>query len=293
MSSADLMHRFLFDHTDIRGEVVTLGDSHRQVLEHNQHAPVVQRLLGEFLAAVSLLSSTLKFDGSLTLQARGDGPLPLIMVECSHHQDLRGIARPDGEADFEALADADLTQLLGQGVLTITVDPTQGQRYQGIVPLDQPTLAGCLEHYFQQSEQLDTRLWFAADEQHATGLLLQALPQQINASAEENQAHWQTACTLAETVKPEELLNLDHETLLYRLFNEEEVRLFEPVSVSFACSCSRARSAHALTSLGRPEVEQLLKEQGSIVIDCQFCNQVYKFDSTSVDELFEQNPTLH
>ena len=196
---------------------------------------MVQQLLGEFLAAASLLSSTLKFDGILTLQARGDGPLPLIMAECSHHQGLRAVAQPDDAADFDQLAvdaegRADIRQLLGKGVLAITIDPDKGERYQGIVPLDADKLAGCLEHYFSQSEQLNTRFWFSADSNASAGLMLQALPQQLNASAEENRDHWETTVALADTVEPGELLGLEHETLLYRLFHEEQVRLFDAVA---------------------------------------------------------------
>lgn len=294
MSSTDQMQRFLFDNTDIRGEIVSLGDSYGEVLKNNALPSVVQTLLGEFVAAVSLLSSTLKFDGRLTLQARGDGPLPLIVAECSHHQELRAVARPSDSADWDALAEANLTDLIGQGMLAIIIEPDQGQRYQGVVPLDADNLAGCLEHYFDQSEQLPTRLWFAADsqQQRASGLLLQALPQQLNTSEEDNKAHWDTAVALAETVKDEELLNLPHEEVLYRLFNEEEVRLFDPVAIKFECSCSFERSAAALVSLGHVEVNNMLKELGGIDIDCQFCNQHYHFGDKEVAGLFPEK-NLH
>ncbi len=288
------MQRFLFDNTDIRGEIVTLSDSYQQVLQNNQDLPAqVQALLGEFVAAVSLLSSTLKFDGILTLQARGDGPLPLIMAECSHHKALRAIARPNPEVDFAALEGKDLKALMGDGMLAIIIDPDKGERYQGIVPLDSDNLAGCLQHYFDQSEQLPTRFWLTCDEQAATGLMLQALPQQLT-SGEENEEHWNTALQLANTVKDEELLTLEHSEILYRLFHEEQIRLFEPAAVRFECSCSRERSANALTSLGRAEVESLLAEQDVISIDCQFCNQTYAFGPQDLDGLFGDNEhSLH
>jgi len=300
--SNDQMHRFMFDHTDIRGEVVSLNDSYGEVLDHNQHPPIVQQLLGEFLAAVTLLSSTLKFDGILTLQARGDGPLPLIMAECSHHKGLRAIARPNPDADFDRLetdarGNGKLREMLGKGVLAITIDPafsanSRGERYQGIVPLDADNLAACLEHYFEQSEQLKTRFWLAADDRASSGLMLQALPRQINASEKENLDHWETTVTLADTVEPEELLTLAHETLLYRLFHEEQVRLFDSVGVRFACSCSRERTARVLQSMGQEEVNQLLVEQQSITIDCQFCNQTYLFGPQDVTELFSDQPQV-
>ncbi|TQV77601.1 Hsp33 family molecular chaperone HslO [Exilibacterium tricleocarpae] len=295
MPSRDQMHRFLFDHTDIRGEVVTLEHSLREVLNHNPLPTVVQNLLGQFLAAASLLSSTLKFDGILTLQARGEGPVSLLMAECTHHQNLRGIARlAADDGDLADLDTANIRQLLGKGVLAITIDPEQGERYQGIVPLDSDSLAGCLEHYFYQSEQLDTRLWLAADGQRASGLLLQALPRQVNASEEDNRRHWETACHLAGTVTTGELLELDHGDLLYRLFNEEQVRLFAPAPVRFACSCSPQRSANALKALGEAEARRILAERQAITIDCQFCNQRYRFGPPEVETLFGDQPrTLH
>jgi molecular chaperone Hsp33 len=294
MSSNDLLHRFMFDDCDIRGEIVTLGESYREVLNNNPHPASVQKLLGEFMAAASLLSSTLKFDGMIILQARGDGPISTIMAECSHHKSLRGIARlNDGiELTEEQAQTASMQTLLGNGVLAITIEPKRGERYQGIVPMDSQNLAGCLEHYFQQSEQLDTRLWFAADGQFASGLLLQALPRQLKTSPEDNEKHWETLATLAGTLTDEELLELDHASLLYRLFHEENVRLFEPSPLRFSCSCSRERTGNALISIGRDEVEKLLVENGSIDVDCQFCNQHYHFEAADIRELFG-DATLH
>lgn len=301
MQSNDLLHRFLFDDCDIRGEIVTLGDSYREILSHNRHVPAIRQLLGEFLAAVGLLSSTLKFDGRIILQARGDGPISTIMAECDHHNNLRGIVRLN--SDVELIEDVALhgtmQQLLGNGVLVISIEPQRNEnfegkleRYQGIVPMDAENLAGCLEHYFQQSEQLATRLWFAADDDIATGFLIQALPQQLNTDPEDNRDKWETIITLADTIKREELLGLDHPTVLYRLFNEQPVRLFEPKKLQFACSCSKERCASALLTIGKDEVEELLIEQGSINIDCQFCNQHYHFAADEVRKLLGGN-VLH
>ncbi len=294
MPSNDLLHRFLFDDCDIRGEIVTLGDSYREVLSHNPQVPAIHRLLGEFLAAVGLLSSTLKFDGKIILQARGDGPLSTIMAECNHHNNLRGIVRtnPDIELSDELANIGGLQQLLGNGILVITIEPQRSEnfggtleRHQGIVPMDAENLAGCLEHYFYQSEQLSTGLWFAADSDIATGFLIQALPQQLITNEEDNQEKWETIITLADTVKAGELLELEHSTVLYRLFNEQPLRLYEPKALRFACSCSRERSANALLSIGKEEVESLLIEKGSIDIDCQFCNQHYHFAADEVRKL--------
>ncbi|MDO3388641.1 Hsp33 family molecular chaperone HslO [Gilvimarinus sp. SDUM040013] len=291
MTNSDLLHRFLFDECDMRGEIVSLEQSYQNVLEHNIYPEMVQRLLGEFLTAASLLSSTLKFDGIITLQAKGVGPVSLIMAECTHHNALRGIVRLSETVAFPEDA-ADLPELIGQGILTITVEPAKGERYQGVVPLDANTLAECLEHYFYQSEQLKTRIWLQADAKKTGGILLQALPTQIVENEEVNEEQWHTATTLADTVKREELLDVEHNELLYRLFHEFKVRVFSPSAIRFECSCSRKRSVAALKSLGRDDVEQLLIEQGTIAIDCQFCNQVYRFDASDVRGMFGQD-TLH
>lgn len=294
MPSNDLLHRFLFDDCDIRGEIVTLSESYREVLSHNPQPPAIHRLLGEFLAAVGLLSSTLKFDGKMILQARGDGAISTIMAECNHHNSLRGIVRlnSDVELSEELATTGNLQQLLGNGVLVITIEPQRSEsfsgtieRHQGIVPMDAENLAGCLEHYFQQSEQLATRIWFASNQNHATGFLIQALPQQLITNEEDNRDKWETITALADTVKNEELLELDHPTILYRLFNEHPLRLYEPKALRFACSCSRERSANALLAIGKEEVESLLIEKGSVDIDCQFCNQHYHFAADEVRKL--------
>ena len=301
MPSNDLLNRFIFDDCDIRGELVTLNKSYQEILEHNIYPPAIQILLGEFLAAVGLLSSTLKFDGMIILQARGDGVISTIMAECNHHNNIRGIVRLNDDVELtEALAQTgSMLDLLGKGVLFITIEPKRTEnfsgkveRYQGIVPLEKETLAGCLEDYFQQSEQLATRLWFAADGQHASGLLIQALPNQLKTNAEENQQHWETIETLADTITPEELVGLEHEQILYRLFHEQPVRIFEPRDVTFACSCSRKRSESALIALGKDEVEQILEEKGNVDIDCQFCNQHYHFSPEDVRKLLG-GKTLH
>ena len=292
-ASRDLMHRFMFDETDIRGEIVTLEESYQAVLSNNGYPQVIQRSLGEFVAAIRLLSSSLKFDGMVTLQARGDGPLPLVMAECDHQKSLRAVAKPRDDIDYDALNGADLQTLIGDGMLVIIIQPDKGTRYQGVVPLENPTLSACLEHYFAQSEQLPTRFWLEAGEHQAAGLMLQMLPQQV-ASAEENADHWDTVVSLASTVKVEELFELGHDDLLYRLFNEEQTRLFDGEAVRFQCSCSRERSAGALISLGYSEVESLLAEQEIITIDCQFCNQSYAFAERDMGELFgAQTPKLH
>lgn len=284
MHDFDHTQRFLFEDTDIRGELATLNDSYGHVLAKHPYPEPVAQLLGEMLAAAALLVGTLKFEGLLVLQARSAGAVPLLMVECSSEREVRGIARYHAE---QVLPGADLRSLMPEGVLAITVDPRQGQRYQGIVALEGATLAECLSGYFATSEQLPTHFWLNADGRRARGLLLQQLPADRLKDPEEREASWQHMTTLADTLTAEELLGLDNETLLRRLYHQETVRLFDPQALEFRCSCSRERSANALVSLGQQDAELLLDENdGKVEIDCQFCNQRYIFDAADVAQLF-------
>jgi molecular chaperone Hsp33 len=294
---SDFSQRFLFDNTDVRGELVDLEHSYGEVLAKHAYPEPVAELLGEMLAAVTLLSDILKYEGLLVLQARSSGPVPLLMVECSSEREIRGIARYDAEALGDARS---LRELMPEGVLAMTVDPRVGKRYQGIVSLDGETLAECLSGYFAMSQQLPTRFWLNADGRRARGLLLQQLPADRQTDAEERAASWEHLITLADTLTAEELLGLDNETLLHRLYHQEVVRLFDAEPLRFGCSCSRERSANALVSLGEEDATQLVREQGGAVqIDCQFCNQRYQFDAADIAQLFagggsaEPSPTRH
>lgn len=291
---SDQLERFIFSKHDIRGQLVTLTDAYREVLEHNQLPLPVQRLLGEFLAAACLLSTTLKFEGILMLQARGEGDVPLLVAECTHHSDVRGLARVAEGAEIPE--NATLRELVGnRGALVITVDPQEGERYQGIVPLEKDTLAECLEDYFTQSEQLQTRFWIESSEDTVGGIMLQVLPGNNAASAAENEDAWETGVHLASTVTAEELHNLPHDELLVRLFHQLEPASLGTANIRFKCSCSAERSARALIAMGPEDVYQLLEEQGGeITADCQFCNKTYRFDRDKVEELFNAPPhTLH
>jgi molecular chaperone Hsp33 len=290
-ATGDQARRFLFEQADIRGESVQLNAAFSEILAIHQYAPGVSRLLGELLAASVLLRSTLKFDGKLVLQARSQGQIPLLMTECTSTGEVRGIARG---ADLATASHFD--QLLGDGSLTITVDPVKGQRYQGIVPLAGDSLAHSLDAYFQQSEQLGTRLWLAADGNQASGLLLQQLPAQITTDVQQREQQWEHACALAATIQPKELMGLGTQELLYRLYHEESLRLFTPTGVQFHCSCSRERTLRALSAINPAELETLLEEQGSITMDCEFCNQQYRHLREDVQDLLgpgAEQPVLH
>lgn len=282
----DSARRFLFDEADIRGETVHLDTTLSGILDGHQYAPGVSRLIGEFVAAAVLISSTLKFDGRLTLQARSKGQIPLLMAECNRELEVRAIARGAQEATANTF-----NELIGEGQLAITVEPTQGKRYQGIVPLSGESFAECLDAYFQQSEQLHTRLWLSCDGNTAAGLLLQQLPSKVAPDPAVRAEQWQHACALAATISGEELLSLSSADLLYRLYHQDLVRLFDPRAPRFRCSCSRDRSHRALQSLGEAEISSILEEQGSVTMDCEFCSQRYIF---TPDDFFAQSgKTLH
>lgn len=284
LPDTDFTQRFIFDERDVRGELVSLERSYAEVLAKHPYPQPVAQLLGELMAAASLLVGALKFDGLLILQARSEGPIPLLMIECSSDREIRGLARYHAE---QIDADASLVDLMPDGQLALTIDPAQGQRYQGIVDLDGKDLSECFTNYFVMSQQVGTRFWLNADGQRARGLLLQQLPADRQKDDEERADSWQHVTALATTLSAEELLGLDNETVLHRLYHEEAVRLFDVQSLQFHCSCSRERSANALVSLGLEDAQQLLQEHGGQVeIDCQFCNERYRFDATDITQLF-------
>ncbi|MEH6606626.1 MAG: Hsp33 family molecular chaperone HslO, partial [Pseudomonadales bacterium] len=238
-------------------------------------------MIGEFMAASTLLGATIKFDGSLTLQARSEGEIPLIMAEYNSNRTLRAIAQK-----AEAAQSSDFERLLGGGTLAITIQPKDGKRYQGIVPLNGANLAEALEYYFQQSEQLDTLLILAANGTRAAGILLQALPASKDIDSAARADRWQTAQQLINTVSPEDLLELDPLTLLYRLFHEDGVRVLEPTPIDFGCTCSSERVAGALYSIGREEALSIIEEQQEIEMHCEFCNSQYNFNRQDILSLF-------
>lgn len=284
---SDQLLRFIFDGTDVRGEWVQLERTYQDALLNHHYPPAVRRLLGEFLAAVALLGATLKFEGSIVLQARSeDGQIPLIMAEASSDQAVRAIVH-----GAEHAVSGDFRALLGtKGTLSITIEPREGKRYQGIVPLEGDSLSACLQEYFHQSEQLPTRVWLIADAQRAGGLFLQELPSRLD--FEQRSEQWRHLSMLAETVQAEELLQLPGDVLLHRLFHQEQLRLLRADDMQFRCSCSRERTASMLRSLGRDELDDIVREQGSIQVNCEFCNQLYRFEDADVAALFEPLPAL-
>mgnify|MGYP001066254519 CR=1 FL=1 len=261
MSDSDALHRFLFEGTQVRGELVHLDASWRAVLTRHPYPETVRGPLGEALAATVLLTGTLKFDGALILQIQGEGPLRTLVAQATHGRTIRGLARWEGQVPAGTIE-----AVFGPGRLVLTLEPERGERYQGIVPLFGANLAEALETYFRTSEQLGTRLWLAAGPERAAGLLLQRLPE--SHGAEED---WTRVVTLADTLTPEELTGLPTETLLHRLFHEENLRLFEGEPVAFRCTCSHQRAVETIASLGADDVQHLVDTLGSTAVTCHFC----------------------
>jgi len=284
MLQHDSLQRFIFEHAPIRGEIVHLDATWQAVLERRDYPARVRDVLGELMAASALLTSTLKFDGRLIMQVQGSGPVNLLVVECTSNRTMRAIAQWNGE-----VPDAPLAELVGNGRLAVTIDPLKGkERYQAIVSLEGMTVAEAFENYFARSEQLDTRLWLAADRNQVAGMLLQRLPD----SPQPDDDAWMRAVHLGSTITREELLALPVREIIRRLYHEEDIRLFSRVPVSFRCSCSRERVEAVLRMLGHEEIRSILAEQGSIRVDCEFCGGRYEFDSIDAEQLFAALHTI-
>lgn len=276
MRERDSLHRFIIENSRVRGELVHLDASWKAVLERSEYPAVVKKQLGDALAAVALLSATIKYKGKIIMQIRGEGPLHLLVVQATSDNTIRGIARWQAEVPEGSLKD-----MFGNATMVITIEPDVGEPYQGIIELKGDGLSNGIEAYFQQSEQLPTRLWLASDDTACAGLLLQELP-----GDEENSPDWEHHEYLADTIKDEELLNLQAKEILHRLYHEEDVRLFESEVFSFRCGCSRERIDAMLISLGYDEVQQTVEQEGKVAVDCEFCNAHYDYDVVDVEKLF-------
>lgn len=291
-TSSDSLRRFLFEHAPLRGEIVRLDNVWRSVIERHNYPTVLRDLMGELCAAAVLLAATLKLKGAMVLQIHGKGAVKLLVVECSGDLELRATAKWDGD-----LSHGTLQELVGDGRFVITLDPKDGnQAYQGIVALEGDSIAEILQNYMTRSEQLETRLWLAADGNSAAGMLLQKLPER---EASRDEDAWGRATQLADTLKPEELLHLPAGELVHRLYHEEDIRLFDAQPVVFRCTCSRDNVAQMLRMLGRAEVDAILAEREDIEVHCEFCNERYVFDRVDADAVFTDvmamsaNKTLH
>ncbi len=299
------LQKFIFDGLPVRGMIVRLTDGWQEVLKRRaasgEWAPAVRDTLGQMAAAATLMQANLKFNGALVLQVHGDGPVKLAVAESLSDLRFRVTAKVQGDVPVDARF-IDLVNKHGEGRCAITLDPQDrqpGQQpYQGVVPLEAPEggpvgdVATMLEHYMRQSEQLETRIVLAANGDVAAGLLIQRLPIEGAgnlagaAQAEIDQEAYTRIAHFASTLTSDELLTLDAATILHRLFWEEPLRVFEPQTPSFACSCSADRVRAMLRNLGRDEAESILAEREDIEIACDFCGTQYRFDAVDVGALF-------
>lgn len=282
MNDSDKLQRFLFEDAPVRGEIIRLNTAFTTIVEQHQYPPAIRALLGQALAVASLLAAIVKFDGRLTVQFQGKGKVKLLLAQCNQHFQVRGLVHYTGE-----MTEDELWNDLKEGVLAIMMEPDAqaGNRYQGIVAWQGNSFAETIEGYFKQSEQLPTRIWLAVNETAVAGLLLQIMPSEV---VDGERDAWEHLSILSSTITPDELLTLENETLLHRLYSEETVRLFEQVPIQFKCNCSVKRSEHAVYLLGIEEAEEELKQKQTIVVTCEFCNTEYVFDKVDVARIFKE-----
>ncbi len=296
----DKLQRFLFEDIDIRGEIVQLDNSWLDILSNHDYPSIIENYLGEMMAATVLLAATLKIDGSLSIQASGNGILNLLITECRNNLTIRAIAKYQQQQLTERLSNnqetIDLKDLLGNGSLIITIEQKNGQRYQGIVAIEGNSIATMLEKHLLQSEQLKTRIVLACTPQQqgnpqTAGLLLQELPHQN----EEHQQQWNEVSLLAETLTPDELLSQSSEKMIHLLFNEYDIRQFPAEEVSFECTCSQQKVSNMLLSLDYKEAQEIIHQSEFIEVACEFCHHLYRFDELDINKIFSKThkPTLH
>ena len=279
MQQADTIQRFIFDQKDIRGEVVHLNKSYQEAVDGHDYPPVIRSLMADALVSVTLLSATLKFKGRLSIQLQGGDIISLLLVQITHDQKMRATIKWDGDPD-----DKTLSELIKNANLVITIEPEDGQRYQGIVPLEGDRFNQFIEKYFDQSEQLPTRIWLTSNQYHAAGLLLQRLPEKEKQGRSE-EADWEHYNILTDTLKDEELLDLPNNDLLYRLYHGETVKVFDEQTVQYVCGCSKEKCENAIISLGAQEIEAIKQEEEFVEIKCDFCNNNYRFDIVDLTRL--------
>lgn len=280
MKESDTLQKFIFEHAHIRGEIVHVEKTFQEIMKQRSYPPMVKNLLGEAIVSCLLLASSIKFEGSLNLQFQGDIRLPLILVQCDHELNIRAFAK---YAEGLETVDYATAFLQGQMILGINQYNTT-QSYQSSVPIESTSMSENLVTYFAQSEQISTQVWLAVNDEMAAGMLLQLMPDVDSAQKEQ---FWEYAVQLGQTVREEELLTLDNETLLHRLYHETELRIFDSRPTRFKCRCSPEKMQQVIKMLGEEETKIMLKEQEKIEITCDFCNQKYAFDPIDVAMIFK------
>lgn len=279
ISTTDVLNRYLFNDMHVRGELVQLSESYQSIIKNHNYPIGIRLLLGELMAATCLLSATLKFEGEITVQLQGDGPIGYMSVNGDHNQKMRGIAKlKPGQEQTTANS---LHELIGKGTMVITIRPAKGEAYQGVVALEQATLAECLAHYFEVSEQIPTKIWLFSDDdkQQVAGSLVQLLPDGDGSSENltKQKSDFEHIAQLTNTIKADEIFSLEAQALLYRLYHQEKVNLFEPQAVSYQCGCSHDKCLGAISQIEPTEIESILAEQNKISMTCDYCLTTYDF----------------
>lgn len=281
MNNKDTLQQFIFEHASIRGEIVHITDAYNTILNQRPYPPAVKALLGEALVSCILLAGSIKFEGDLSLQFNGDERLPLLIAQCDNQLNVRACATYKEEENQEGL---DYTQAFLKGQMTLTINQyKQTSSYQSVVPIRSNSMADNLMHYFAQSEQVPSKVWLAIGNESAAGMLLQLLPGQNTLQREQ---FWEYAVQIGQTINEQELLTLDNQTILHRLYHETVIRLYDSRLIHFKCRCNLNKMKQVLKVLGKIEIQHLLEETGHVEICCDFCNQQYVFDPIDIEMLF-------
>jgi molecular chaperone Hsp33 len=277
MSTTDVLNRYLFDDMHARGELVQLSKTYQEILEGHNYPDGVKALLGELLTATCLLTATLKFEGEIAVQLQGDGPVGYMVINGNNEQVMRGIARVSESTSATTLAD-----LVGKGTLIITIRPYKGEPYQGVIPLEKPSIAECLAQYYETSDQIPTSMWLYTDTENglAGGAFVQLLPD--SEDKEQQMADYEHLCQLTHTIKPEEIFTLEATELLHRLYHQHEVRIFDPQAVSYQCSCSTEKCLDTISQFNPTELKSIIEEQGAVSMTCEYCQTTYSFDEAQL-----------
>lgn len=288
LNSKDTLHRFIFENTDIRGNYVKLNHTIAEATQHQALPQNLHKALGELMVASALLASTLKLDGSLTLQIQTNGPLKLLIAECNENHGMRGAVKWSGPIESSVAID-----LIKEGHFIITLNQKNAKTpYQGIVPMEGNSICELLENYLLRSEQIQTKLWIHSQDNIFHGLLIQKLP--FNSSVESIDSDtmknaWKNVVTLANKsfkfIQPE----IKTSEILQTIFPSETIRLFDPSFPKFACSCSKRSVENMLRLIGKKECESIIEEQLSITIHCDFCNECYKYTEDEVNFVFNDS----
>jgi molecular chaperone Hsp33 len=280
MKESDTIQRFIFEHADIRGGIVHLNQTYQTIINQFDYPKAIQNLIGCACIAAVLLSDSIKFKGQLSLQFKGNEDIPLLIIKCDNTFNIRALAKFNPDASDKAFQKA-----FKEGVLAITIEQdNQVNAYQSIVPIIGDSLSDSLEHFFAQSEQISTKVFLSTSNSQACGMLLQLMPGE---DGEKREEFWQYAIKIGETISQEELETLDNQTVLFRLYHETQLRLFDAKHIQFKCTCNKDKMLQIIYTLGQKDAKQLLKEQGAIRINCDFCHTHYEFDAIDIALIFK------